>query len=172
MFTISRLAKQLNVSRTTILYYEKMGLLRPSKIGENGYRYYDNSKIHALKSILSYRQFGLSVKAIRPLIEQMDSAAHFTVLHQQFSAISQQIAHLRTQQYAIIKRLQQPQLLRQSQFSKQQWVALLVEMGFSEEDMMHWHRDFEQRDPMGHHSFLTALSIDANEIEKIRSLSR
>lgn len=43
MLTVSRLAKSLNLSRTTVLYYEKQGLLKPRFIAENGYRWYGES---------------------------------------------------------------------------------------------------------------------------------
>ena len=70
MLTVSRLAKKLGLSRTTILYYEKQGLLKPSLIAENGYRWYGESEIEIerLKSIISYRSYGLSISDIRLLL--------------------------------------------------------------------------------------------------------
>lgn len=71
MLTVSRLAKKLGLSRTTILYYEKQGSLKPSLITENGYRWYGESEIERLKSIISYRSYGLSISDIRLLLEPL-----------------------------------------------------------------------------------------------------
>lgn len=68
MLTVSRLAKKLGLSRTTILYYEQQRLLKPSLIAENGYRWYGESEIERLKSIISYRSYGLSISDIRLLL--------------------------------------------------------------------------------------------------------
>lgn len=68
MLTVSRLAKKLGLSRTTILYYEQQGLLKPSLIAENRYRWYGESEIERLKSIISYRSYGLSISDIRFLL--------------------------------------------------------------------------------------------------------
>jgi len=40
MQTVTQLAKNYHVSRTTILYYERAGLLLPACRSENGYRWY------------------------------------------------------------------------------------------------------------------------------------
>ncbi|WP_394999832.1 MerR family transcriptional regulator, partial [Acinetobacter sp.] len=44
------------------------GLLKPSLIAENGYRWYGESEIERLKSIISYRSYGLSISDIRFLL--------------------------------------------------------------------------------------------------------
>ena len=40
MYKISEFAKLCNVSRATLIYYDKIGLLSPQITGENGYRNY------------------------------------------------------------------------------------------------------------------------------------
>ncbi len=72
MLTVSRLAKKLGLSRTTILYYEKQGLLKPSLIAENGYRWYGESEIERLEKHQSpNRSYGLSISDIRLLLEPL-----------------------------------------------------------------------------------------------------
>jgi DNA-binding transcriptional MerR regulator len=40
MLTVTKLAKTCDISRTTVLYYEREGLLTPKLRAENGYRWY------------------------------------------------------------------------------------------------------------------------------------
>jgi hypothetical protein len=42
--------------------------------------------------------------------------------------------------------------------------------GFSSDDMVKWHQNFEEMEPKEHQLFLESLGIDAEEIKKIRSL--
>jgi hypothetical protein len=45
--------------------------------------------------------------------------------------------------------------------NKEQWIALLQELGLNEEGMRQWHRLFETRHPEAHQSFLEWLGVEA-----------
>ncbi|GAA4649850.1 hypothetical protein GCM10023116_21310 [Kistimonas scapharcae] len=45
MLTVTQLARKYDISRTTLLYYERVGLLRPRQRSENGYRWYGEGEI-------------------------------------------------------------------------------------------------------------------------------
>ena len=45
MLTVTQLARECGLSRTTILYYEREGLLAPAHRSENGYRWYGENEI-------------------------------------------------------------------------------------------------------------------------------
>lgn len=57
-FSVSELAALGNVSRQTILYYDKHNLLKPNFIDSNGYRYYHFKEYLILEIILNFRKFG------------------------------------------------------------------------------------------------------------------
>ena len=63
MFSVSQLAKRHQLSRSTILYYERTGLLAPTLRGENGYRWYNNHQDAQLAMIVSYRALGVPVNS-------------------------------------------------------------------------------------------------------------
>ncbi len=86
MLTVTQIATQFGVSRTTILYYEKEELLIPACRSENGYRWYGEKEIERLKAITSYRSYGLSVSSIRTLLDRTE--AHFNNSRKFFSACS------------------------------------------------------------------------------------
>ncbi len=59
MFTVTQLARKYGISRATILYYEREGLLMPVYRSDNGYRWYGDSEIERVKAIVSYRSYGI-----------------------------------------------------------------------------------------------------------------
>ncbi|UNM89770.1 MerR family DNA-binding transcriptional regulator [Vagococcus sp. CY52-2] len=42
MYSITELAKLSGVTTRTLRYYDRIDLLKPTSIGENGYRFYDD----------------------------------------------------------------------------------------------------------------------------------
>ena len=50
----------------------------------------------------------------------------------------------------------------------EQWVDLFRVVGLEESDMHRWHREFEQRYPDGHQSFLEWLGLPPERIRTIR----
>ena len=51
----------------------------------------------------------------------------------------------------------------------QTWTSLLSACGFSEEDMLKWHAQFERQAPERHRQFLEFLCLPDREIDAIRS---
>lgn len=71
MFSAGELAKLQNISKQTLLYYDNIGLFKPSYIDpENGYRYYSAEQLDYLDTILIMKKIGFSLKEIK---EQMKS---------------------------------------------------------------------------------------------------
>lgn len=42
MYSIGELSKNTNISIRTLRYYDEIGLLKPAKVADSGYRYYSN----------------------------------------------------------------------------------------------------------------------------------
>ena len=62
-YTIQQLAKLSGVTRRTLRYYDQIGLLRPARTTEAGYRIYGPSQVDRLQHILFYRALGLELAA-------------------------------------------------------------------------------------------------------------
>lgn len=45
MYAISEMASLFNVSRQTLIYYDKIGLFKPAVVNEKGYRFYSPTQI-------------------------------------------------------------------------------------------------------------------------------
>jgi DNA-binding transcriptional MerR regulator len=69
-YTVRQLAQLAGVSVRTLHYYDEIGLLRPSRVGENGYRYYDEANVLRLQQILLYKELELSLDEIRDVLDQ------------------------------------------------------------------------------------------------------
>jgi len=157
MLTVTQLAKAYSISRTTILYYERAGLLLPNCRSDNGYRWYGEKEQARLESIISYRSFGLSIQEITALLDRKDDVKQEQTLVNQFNALEKEVQNLRQQQKAIVMLLEQPELLEQKSLTKERWVKVMENAGFSEEDMKNWHKQFEKMEPSAHQEFLESL---------------
>ncbi|GEA52128.1 MerR family transcriptional regulator [Vibrio inusitatus NBRC 102082] len=170
MLSIKQFCEQLAVSRTTVLYYERRGLLTPTSRTSSGYRQYGEGELERFRTILTYRSYGIPVSEIENLLQQpQDKDA---VLRQQFSALDLEIKKLRQQQHSIMTLLKEPELLNQGLLTKERWTEILKESGMDEQDMINWHKRFEQMEPLGHLKFLQSLNIDEDEIKQIRAWSQ
>jgi MerR family transcriptional regulator, thiopeptide resistance regulator len=65
MYTVKQLSMLAGISVRTLHYYDETGLLKPSSVGENGYRYYGDEALFRLQQILFYRELDLSLKEIK-----------------------------------------------------------------------------------------------------------
>jgi DNA-binding transcriptional MerR regulator len=172
MWTISRLARKFDLSRSALLYYDSIGLLKPSLRGANGYRYYAKEDAHRLDQICTYRRAGLSLKQIGEVLRSSGSKLG-QALEQRLVELSREITSLRGQQRFILGILGpgvDPAKLEV--MNKQTWVALLRASGFSQDEMANWHAVFERQDPQKHQAFLEFLGVSKAEIEQIRQGSR
>lgn len=172
MLTISQLAKQFGISRATLLYYEREGLLEPASRAANGYRYYGEKEVERLRRVVGYRSYGVPVSDIRDLLERESNAAIERVLRKRFEQLEDEIRLLREQQRALVAILEHSELDRQPVMTKKRWSGIMRAAGMSDEDMWNWHREFEAREPDAHQEFLESLNIDDEEIARIREWSR
>lgn len=170
--TITALARQHGLSRATLLYYDRLGLLKPSTRLANGYRRYTAKDAARLSQICLYRQTGLPLADIRKLLDKphKDLAA---ALERQLTELAAQIDALRNRQRVIIELLRNRSLLEKVNImNRETWVKLLRASGFTDENLHQWHRDFERLDPDHHQRFLEFLCIPSDEIHAIRAWSR
>jgi DNA-binding transcriptional MerR regulator len=172
MMTISTLARSCGLSRSTLLYYESLGLLRqPPRTGGN-YRAYAIRDLQRVQQIGVYRKVGLSLSAIRAVLDQSGGDAG-AILERRLAAIDAEIDTLRGHQRAILRLLERSRSFRRNQMiTKDTWVAIMRAAGFSEEAMNRWHVEFEKAAPAEHQEFLEFLHIPTDQIAGIREWSR
>jgi DNA-binding transcriptional MerR regulator len=72
MFTVKQLSNLAGVTPRTLHHYDQIGLLKPSRVGENGYRYYGEESLLRLQQILFYREMDLPLDEIRKIMGRRD----------------------------------------------------------------------------------------------------
>ncbi len=170
--TVTQLARRCHLSRSTILYYESVGLLkRPLRTSSN-YRAYGEKDVARLEQVCVYRSAGLGLADIRAILDRPESDAS-GILKRRLVELNAEIQALRGHQRAILKLLQHKfSFGRKKVITKEKWVAIMKASGFSEADMHKWHAEFERSAPEEHQEFLTFLHIPKDEIRSIREWSK
>ncbi len=72
MKTVKEVSDLTGVSIRTLQYYDKIGLLHPSKYTEAGYRLYDDAALETLQQILLFRELEFPLKDIGRIIGSPD----------------------------------------------------------------------------------------------------
>ena len=67
-YGIKELAELTGLTTRTLRYYDEIDLLKPSKVGENSYRFYSSEELERLQQILFYRQRGFELKEIKEIL--------------------------------------------------------------------------------------------------------
>jgi DNA-binding transcriptional MerR regulator len=71
-YTVKQLADLAGISRRTLHYYDQIGLLEPSSVGENRYRFYGEDAVLRLQQVLFYRELDLGLDEIRAILDRPD----------------------------------------------------------------------------------------------------
>ncbi len=69
MMTVKEISKITGISARTIHYYDEIGLFTPTGKTEAGYRLYDDKALENLQQILFFREFDISLKEIKSIME-------------------------------------------------------------------------------------------------------
>lgn len=122
-YKTGKFARLANVSERTIRYYNKIGLLNPSFVMENGYRQYSDLDLLKLQKILSLKHLGFSIEEIFPMV--MDNTNLKESFELQIDLIEDKISHLQSLKDA---------LKRASQSSNLSWNMILSLVQLSNEE--------------------------------------
>ncbi len=93
MFTVKQLSKLAGVTPRTLHHYDAIGLLKPSRVGENGYRYYGEESLLRLQQILFYRELGIPLEEIKKIMGRRDFDV-LGALRSHREALQKQVARL------------------------------------------------------------------------------
>lgn len=143
MYQISELAQQLGISRTTLLYYEKIGLIS-AKRQANGYRIYSNQDLQRLKLFQQLQAGGLTLKECKASLEDRIDRP---LLLQRLQALDNEIAE------------------------KQKARELLASL-LGASSMRRWHESMENQAPDAHFTWLTNQGFTEKQALRLKWLSK
>lgn len=92
--TAAEFARFCGTTRDTLLWYDKLGLLKPDTVGENGYRYYSLTQYVNFDVIKLMKQSGSSLSEIHTLLEDMPQNINSEFFENRIKVLSEQIRQL------------------------------------------------------------------------------
>lgn len=101
LLTVGQMAALNHISEQTLRLYDRMGLLSPSKRGDNGYRYYDIKQSAVLDIIHYMKSLGISLKEIKQQLEQRDLGRIEAALREKQRQTEEEIRLLKCQRRAL-----------------------------------------------------------------------
>ena len=69
MMTVKEMSDLTGISVRTLHYYDEIGLLKPARKSEAGYRLYDDKALEILQQVLFFREFDIPLKEIKKVME-------------------------------------------------------------------------------------------------------
>lgn len=191
--TISHVSKACGISRTALLYYHRLGLVRAAGRSAANYRWYTQTEVDRIKRICLYRKMGIPLKEIAKLLDQGNGDGRSAViLRRRLETLAQEAEELRRQEQELLRLLAQMAVkvrvpkararvqglaenrvsfLENIMVSKKRWVEIMDAAGFGDAEKKRWHATFEKMEPEGHREFLESLGMSADEVEKVRAWS-
>lgn len=170
-YSISQLANVFGLSRSTLLYYDRIGVLSASERTASGYRRYTEQDYRQLERICLFRGAGLALADIKKMFSG-DPSPRVSILEKRLRDLDKEILELRTQQHLITALLKN---MTSEDFTpaidKKAWVEMLESAGMDERGMKAWHAEFEKRSPAAHYDFLLSLGIHVSEARRIQRWS-
>ena len=93
-YTSGEFARKANVTIRTIRFYDKQGILKPSRVSDSGYRLYTDEDFGRLQKILSLKYLGFSLEEIMAMTINDDAEDIVYSLELQKDLIRKKIRHL------------------------------------------------------------------------------
>jgi len=165
--TIARAARAVGLSRTTLMYYERLGLIRPLRRAGSRYRTFRPDDLQTLFLIARWRAIGLPLATIRRLLAKPQETAGALQDHLRALEKSVDVLHM---QRALTREMLGGRAPASGQVpvTKAAWTEMFRSIGMDDEQMRQWHAQFERRNRAGHEEFLRSLGIGRAEIGRIR----
>ncbi|MEG0309176.1 MAG: MerR family transcriptional regulator [Clostridium sp.] len=93
--SIGQVSKIFNISKDTLRYYDKIGILTPEVNEANGYRHYQLKHLEKLGLILGIKYLGISLSDIKSTIESEDIHEYKNIVIKQEEIINKKIKELK-----------------------------------------------------------------------------
>ena len=143
MYRISELAQHVGLSRSTLLYYEKLGLIS-AKRQANGYRSYSENDLQRLVLLQQLQAGGLSLKECQACLEA------------------------KIDREKLLHRLD----VLDDEIAKKQKARELLSSMLGMNSMREWHQTIEQQAPSAHLEWLIKQGFDEKQAMRLKWLSK
>ncbi len=165
--TVGKLAKMFGVSRTALLFYDSIGLLKPSGKSKSGYRLYNQEDVNKLGDIIVFKEIGTPLDEISVLLSSRDEHELSHMLIRRLHDLNKEIEALKKQQEFIVKMMRNGGIYHDNKkIDKSIWLQILKSAGINEDTAYEWHAIFERNSAEQHEEFLAMIGISKSEISQ------
>lgn len=95
LFTIGQFAALHQINKKTLMWYDEIGLFKPSQKAENGYRYYTYYQSAELEAILMLRELDMSIMEIKGFLENRSAESYMKLLRLKSQELEQKISRMK-----------------------------------------------------------------------------
>src|SRR3990167_6685080 len=125
VYTITQFAKKYGLSRSTLLYYDSIGVIKPNRRSPARYRQYGPEEVTRMNRVCEYPHAGLSLSEIKRILKTGGSSLN-QALEQRLTELNIEIKELRKQQQFILGLLKTERHFKQiGIMNKDRWKSLL-----------------------------------------------
>ena len=168
MYTIKQLCLKAGLSRSTLLYYDSLGLVSPSARSQANYRLYSDDDVRRLERVCLYKEAGVSLEEIGRILS-LDENLERSILEKTMNLLNVQARNIREKQMKISELLQG----EKQEFDPGFWmdkefvVSALKAADFSADTLLKFHEILEGESPAKHQKFLDLLGLTEIEMKYI-----
>jgi len=168
LYTIKQLCAKSGLSRSTLLYYDSLGLVSPSARSQANYRLYSDDDIRRLERVCLYKEAGVSLKEIRQILS-LDENLERSILEKTMVMLNKQSQSIQEKQAKISVLLQKNEYELDSSFwlDKELVISALKSADFSADTLLKFHEILEDESPEKHQKFLDLLGFTEEEMKYI-----
>jgi DNA-binding transcriptional MerR regulator len=94
LLSISELAYLSRTTRETLLFYDRIGLIKPATRAANNYRYYSHDQIAILRMIHTFQSLGMRLEDIKEIVEHRSPQTFLAMYEELLEQIDYEIAQL------------------------------------------------------------------------------
>ena len=125
LFSIGEVSRYQQISKQTLIFYDKIGLFRPAYVDPgNGYRYYSAAQLDYLDTILIMKKIGFSLSEIKAHMQSYNIDSSLALFKKQLAVIDRQIEELRLIRSRVESRCEQ---MEASQAHRREADAVTIE---------------------------------------------
>lgn len=104
-FSTGEFAKLFKINKKTLFHYDEIGLFKPEKVHENGYRYYSEYQLDLFNVISTLKEIGIPLKDIKAFIDNRNPENILDLFNYEYKEIEKEIKNLRRKQEILFNKI-------------------------------------------------------------------
>jgi len=120
--TAAQFARIHNINKSTLLYYDEIGLFSPAYKADNGYRYYTYRQSQVLEMILTLRELNMSIEEIKAYMNEPSADGLIGIFNDKIEEVNVSIRRLKEIKGLLVSRTRTLKAMKQLDFSQIQQV--------------------------------------------------